>query len=327
MNNTGKTIYNRWAFRLIIINVIVFIAQIFAEQYRVTYFFQGAGRQGPSVFTFYMGLIPALIAEKGYVWQVFTYMFLHDTYNFIHLFFNMYALLIFGTAVEQEWGSKKFLIYYFFCGVFAGITIFLINFIHQGIGYFIPTIGASGAIFGLLLAFGILFPNAELLLFFVIPIKAKYFVILFAGIELFFVFSGSDSTVSHIGHLGGLAGGLLYIIFINRRALEFKYKKIKAVKSRISSKEKTVPLSYGETMDVNNTGLQINILTKLKESGLDSLTDDEIQYIKYMEIMTEDFDKSVLCDESDLNIEDEHCKKCDYFKVCFIREVKKYMGN
>ncbi len=239
MNNSNKTLYSGWAFRLIVINVIVFVIQFFTEQYRVTYLFQGADRQGPSVFTFYMGLTPALIAQKGYIWQVFTYMFLHDTGNFIHLFFNMYALLIFGTAVENEWGDKKFLIYYLFCGIFAGITIFSMNFFHQGIGYFIPTIGASGAIFGVLLAFGILFPNAELLLFFILPVKAKYLVILYAGIEIFLEISGDNSTVSHIGHLGGLAGGLLYFLFVNRRALQFKYKKSKAVKAKRSLKRKS----------------------------------------------------------------------------------------
>jgi membrane associated rhomboid family serine protease len=315
MNNTNRTLYNRWAFRLIIINVIVYMIQFFTD------------RQGSSVFTFYLGLTPAMIIQKGYIWQVFTYMFLHDTGNFFHLFFNMYALLIFGTAVEQEWGSKKFLVYYIFCGIIAGITIFSMNFIDKGSGYIIPTIGASGAIFGLLLAFGILFPNVELLLFFILPVKAKYLVILYAGIELFLEISGDNSSISHIGHLGGLAGGLLYFLFINKRAIQFKLKKIKAIKTKQSLKEKSKSPGNAEMMDINNTVLQINILKKLKESGFESLSDDEIQYIKYIEIMTEDFDKNLLCNEDDLNIEDEHCKNCEYFKVCFIREVKKYMEN
>jgi membrane associated rhomboid family serine protease len=327
MNNTNRSIYNGWAFRLIVINVLVYIIQFFTEQYRITYLFQGTGRPGPSIFTFYMGLTPALVVQKGYVWQIFSYMFLHDTGNFLHLFFNMYALLIFGTPVEHEWGSKKFFLYYLFCGTFAGITIFLMNFIDKGIGYFIPTIGASGAVFGLLLAFGIFFPNVELLLFFIIPIRAKYLVILYAGIEIFLEISGGNSTVSHIGHLGGLAGGILFFLFINRRAIQFKLKKGKALKLKKPAKSKSKTAGPIETADINNTSLQISILKKLKDSGYESLTDDEIQYIKYIEIMTEDFDKSVLCNEVDLDIEDEHCKNCEYFHVCFLREVKKFLEN
>ncbi len=327
MNNTNRSLYSGWAFRLIIINVLIYLIQFFTEQYRVTYLLQGISRQGLSVITFYMGLTPSLIVQKGYIWQIFSYMFLHDIGNFLHLFFNMYALLIFGTPVEHEWGSKKFFIYYLFCGTFAGVTIFIMNFIDQGIGYFVPTIGASGAIFGLLLAFGILFPNVELLLFFIIPIRAKYLVILYAGIEIFFEISGSNSTVSHIGHLGGLAGGLLYFLFINRRAIKFKLQKGKLLKLNKPVKENPKAKSHAETPDINNISLQISILKKLKDSGYESLNDDEIQYIKYIEIMTEDFDESVLCNEDDLNIDDEHCKNCNYFNSCFIREVKKYMGK
>ena len=324
MNNLNKTLYSGWAFKLIIINVIVFFIQVFTAQYRMTSFIQG----GTSVLTYYLGLTPDLIAQKGYIWQIFTYMFLHDTGTFFHLFFNMYALLIFGTVVEQEWGEKRFLIYYFFCGAFAGISIFLVNYFHQGLGYFIPTIGASGAIFGLLLAFGILFPNAELLLFFIMPIKAKYLVILYAGIELILEFSGGNSSISHIGHLGGLAGGLIFFLFIKKRALEFKIKKIKAAKAKTLLKQEISAHREPENkMDINNHVLQINILKKLRDSGFDSLNDDEIQYIKYVEIMMEDFDNSRLCNEVDLDIDDEHCKNCEYLKGCFIREVRKYTGK
>ena len=325
MNDLNKTLYSGWAFRLIVINVIIFFVQIFTEQYRMTYLIQGLDRPGPSVFTFYMGLTPALVAQSGYVWQMFTYMFLHHTGSFFHLFFNMYALLIFGTAVEQEWGGKRFLIYYLFCGAFAGITIFLVNYIHQGMGFYIPTIGASGAVFGLLLAFGILFPNAELLLFFIMPIKAKYMVILYAGIELFLELSGGNSSISHIGHLGGLAGGLIFFLFIKKRALEFKFKKIKAAKVLASAKkESTAPKEREGKIDINNYSLQISILKKLRDEGPDALTDDDIQYINYMEIMAASLDEDVLCNEIDLDLDDEHCKNCEYLKGCFTREVNKY---
>ncbi|MFH0975068.1 MAG: rhomboid family intramembrane serine protease [Spirochaetota bacterium] len=329
MNNSGRSIYNAWCFRLLILNIVIFVIQFFAEQYRMSYTVHGVDTQGPSVLTFYMGLIPALVADKGYVWQILTYMFLHDTTSIVHILFNMYALLIFGMPIEQEWGGKKFVFYYIFCGVVAGITIFLINYIDQGFGYYVPTIGASGAIFGLLLAFGVLFPDLQLMIFFVFPIKAKYLVILYGAIELFLQFSGTNSTVSHIGHLGGLAAGVIFFLFINRRSLKFKFKLKQAsgiIKKKTAAKG---PESHSknEMMDINNTELQINILKKLKDTGIDSLSDDEFQYIKYIEIMTEDNDQSVICNEDDFNIEDDHCKNCEHFKVCFIREVKKYTGK
>ncbi len=329
MNISHRSVYQGWAFKLIIINVVIFIIQVFTEKFHVSYTIQGTVQQGPSIITYYLGLIPAMIVEKGYIWQIFSYMFLHSTYSFAHIFFNMYALLIFGLSVEQEWGSKRFLIYYLFCGTFAGLTIFIINFIHQGLGYIIPTIGASGAIFGLLLAFGILFPNTELLLFFVLPVKAKYLVVLYAGIELFLELFGSGGSVSHIGHLGGLFAGLIYFFIIKRRSFEFKYKLHKAESHKLRKKPDALTMDHDRKDNINskNKNMQINILNKLRKSGAESLTDDEIQYIKYIEIMIEDMDETVLCNEDDLDINDEHCKDCENFHLCFIREVRKYMKN
>lgn len=325
MNTRGSTFYKGWAFKLIIINVVIFILQVFTEQFRVNYSILGSVQQGPSVMTYYLGLIPAVVMKKGFIWQIFSYMFLHSTYSFSHIFFNMYALLIFGLPIENEWGSKKFLIYYLFCGTFAGLSIFLINVLNQGVGLIIPTIGASGAVFGLLLAFGILFPNVELLLFFILPIKAKYLVILYGGLELFLLLTGGNSSVSHIGHLGGLVAGLIYFFFTYRRNLEFRFKLNQAVKKkRISLANKAVE-DQDEKSEADDTEYQIKILNKIKNTGIESLTDDEIQYIKYIEIMAGDIDVNTLCNEVDLNIDDDHCKNCDNFKACFLREVKRYI--
>ncbi|MCP4761596.1 MAG: rhomboid family intramembrane serine protease, partial [archaeon] len=217
MNRDG-TIYSGWVFKLIVINVLFFAIQLFAQQYRIIYSLHGFNGAA-SVIEFYLGLIPALIIEKGYIWQVFSYMFLHSTSGFFHIFFNMYALLIFGVPIEQEWGSKRFLTYYLTCGAGAGLCIFLINLISMEAGFFIPTIGASGAVFGLLLAFGFLFPEAELLLFFFLPIKAKYLVILYGGIELYLELFGGQSAISHIGHLGGLLTGLIFFLILKKKNL------------------------------------------------------------------------------------------------------------
>jgi membrane associated rhomboid family serine protease len=324
MKTTEKTIYQGWAFRLIVINVIIFVIQLIADRYRITYSIQGMERQGPSAITFYLGLMPALVAGKGYVWQVFSYMFLHDITNILHIFFNMYALLIFGLPVENVWGGRKFLLYYLFCGTFAGITIFLINYINQGMGYFIPTIGASGAVFGLLLAFGILFPNAELLMFFILPIKAKYLVFIYGGLELFFELRGGTGAISHIGHLGGLAGGILYFLIMNKRSLKFKFKMKKAAIKKNISRDRQDEHDKTRKVNIDDKERQLAILKTLKESGHESLSDDDVQYIKYIEIMAQDADHS-LCNEVDYSTDDEHCKKCENFSSCFLREAKKYL--
>jgi membrane associated rhomboid family serine protease len=180
---------------LLIINVAVFFLQEFTNL---------------AIFA----LIPSLVAQ-GYIFELFTYMFLHG--GFFHIFINMYALLIFGTAIEQIWGSKKFLIYYLITGIGAGLCIFIMNYFVIPDLMNIPTIGASGAIFGILLAFGILFPDNIILLFFVIPLKAKYMVILYGGLELYFFFTQSASGISHVGHLGGLLAGILYFVFIDKK--------------------------------------------------------------------------------------------------------------
>ena len=199
MRNSRYETTTSWVLRLIFINIII-------------YFFQHILYNETLV---YLGLTPALVVEKGFVWQLFTYMFLHG--NFAHIFFNMYALLLFGMPVEQLWGSKKFLKYYFFTGVGAGITILVVNLLVRGDGLFMPTIGASGAVFGLLLAFGMLFPNTLIYIYFFFPLKAKYFVIIYGLIELFYGFSGAQSNVAHFAHLGGMVFGFFLIIYWKKK--------------------------------------------------------------------------------------------------------------
>ncbi|GHT02881.1 rhomboid family intramembrane serine protease [Bacteroidia bacterium] len=152
------------------------------------------------------------------VYQLVTYMFTHE--EFMHLFFNMFALWMFGSTVENAWGSKKFLIYYMVCGIGAGLTQELVAWSLIGDNplyhdLYPVTIGASGAVFGLLLAFGMLYPNAPLYLMFIpIPIKAKYFVIGYGVIELFFGMQNSQTdNVAHFAHLGGMLFGLLLILY------------------------------------------------------------------------------------------------------------------
>ena len=152
---------------------------------------------------FYFGLIPLLVWKKYFLWQLFTYIFLHG--GFSHIFFNLLALWMFGGELENYWGSKKFLFYFFFCGIGAGIFTVLFS------SY--PVIGASGAIYGILLAYGWLFPNRPILIYFLFPIPAKYMVIIFGLIELFSSSSGSGGGIAHLTHLGGLVFGFFYMAY------------------------------------------------------------------------------------------------------------------
>lgn len=292
--------------KLILANIFVYIIQILTEHSIIYYF----------------GLIPVMVTEKLYIWQLFSYMFLHAP-TFFHIFFNMYALLIFGVSIEQAWGSKRFLFYYLFCGTGAGITIYLINLISGGSGYYHPTIGASGAVFGLLLAFGLLYPNTELLLFFILPIKAKYLVIMYGLVELYLELFGGQSNISHLGHLGGLLFGIIYFLIFRRRAFSFKSKLLRS-KIRKNIDEIDTQLQKREKQFTDENTIRMTaILKKLHETGPDSLSDDEFQYIKYIEIMTDDED-DFSCPEKDYIIDEDFCKTCDNLNACFIKRVNKY---
>ncbi len=141
-------------------------------------------------------------------WQLFTYGFLHGSFN--HLFFNMFAIFIFGFPLERMWGSKRYADYFGICLLGAGLVQLLVQYAS---GNIYPTIGASGAVFGLLLAYGVMWPNNKLiLLFFPVPIKAKWFVLIYGGVELVFAVTGVMPQVAHFAHLGGLffGAGLLW---------------------------------------------------------------------------------------------------------------------
>ena len=144
-----------------------------------------------------------------YPWQLFSYMFLHE--GFTHILFNMFALWMFGVEVENNWGTKKFLTYYFLCGLGgAAAHLILSGFLGAENG---PLLGASGAIFGVLVAFGLLFPDRSVYFFplFFIPVKAKYFVGFYIALEVYAITSANDN-VSHLAHLGGALTGVIYLL-------------------------------------------------------------------------------------------------------------------
>lgn len=140
--------------------------------------------------------------DSFWPWQLLTFQFMHG--GFWHIFFNMFAIWMFGMELEHEWGSRRFLLYYLLTGIGAGLVQLAIA---SG-----PTIGASGGVFGVLLAFGMMHPDRKIFIFPIfIPIKAKYFVMIYAGIELFLGVTGSSDGIAHLAHVGGAITGFLLI--------------------------------------------------------------------------------------------------------------------
>jgi len=195
---------------LLIVNIGIYLLEHF-----ILNFFTLFGTPFSHIFLYVFALNPIfsdglnyISSNNFWIWQLITYQFLHG--GLWHLFFNMFALWMFGVELEHRWGSARFFLYYLLSGIGAGISQI---FIGPLIGQVGPTVGASGAIYGVLLAFGLTFPNRPIFMFpFFIPIPAKLFVIIFAAIELFSGFSSNDG-VAHFAHLGGALTGLLLMLF------------------------------------------------------------------------------------------------------------------
>ncbi len=185
---------------LIIANVIIYMAitllpdfNSFAARYLVLYWFDN---------------------PLFHSWQYITYMFMHASFS--HLFFNMFALWMFGRTLEYELGSKRFLLYYTICGVGAALVQMGVVWLTGEYG--IQLLGASGAVMGLLLAFGVMHPNNIIMLMIPpIPMKAKYFVIAYAVLELFMGWRGYQSGVAHFAHVGGMLWGWLLLFYWRRK--------------------------------------------------------------------------------------------------------------
>ncbi len=219
---------------LLIINIVLFIATIVFE------------KMGLDLYRYLA--VHSVKSPDFRPYQLITHMFMHGGIG--HIFFNMFALWMFGRVLEEIWGQKRFFIYYFVTGLGAAFLHLLVNYIEvqsllskidpemaqqvlaegadtlrKGYNYSnsqlanlnlminTPTVGASGAVFGLLLAFGFLFPNAVIYLYFALPIKAKYFVILYGVLELYLGFANrSGDNVAHFAHLGGMLFGLIFLL-------------------------------------------------------------------------------------------------------------------
>jgi membrane associated rhomboid family serine protease len=191
---------------LIIINVIVFVAGMFAPTMDFTFACFGiSGDRSQDIISGYLSLYNVQTdCFKPY--QLFTYMFVHG--GFSHIFFNMLSLAFMGPILESFWGSKRFTTFYLVTGIGAGVFSILVN-IFFGVGSFGTMVGASGAIYGILMGFGMLFPNMEVMLLIPpIPIKAKYLVFLMGGLTFLMDRSGQ---VAHFTHLGGIIFAFILI--------------------------------------------------------------------------------------------------------------------
>ncbi len=219
------------------------------------------------------GMVPQQVLFQRWIWQPFTYLFLHG--NIWHLVFNLFALWMFGMPVESQWGEREFLKYYFLCGLGAALA-------HLALAPHspIPVIGASGSVYGLLVAFAMLYPDAVVYLYFLIPIKAAHMAILFGLIEFFAGATGSTPGVARFAHLGGMLTGYLYIRWWWAAKIQ-----LKAFWRRVTSAEPEdapapLPLprraAKPKAAAANADMTEVDrILDKILSDGLESLTDDE----------------------------------------------------
>jgi membrane associated rhomboid family serine protease len=272
---------------LLVSNAIVFA---------LSYVF-GMMRIGGDPLQYYFYRYAALFpVESGFFlpWQVFTYMFMHG--DFSHILFNMLALWMFGLELEHLWGSKKFFIYYTLCGLGGGIAHLIISPLMGGGNA--PLVGASGAIFGLLIAFGLLFPDRPIYLYFFIPMRAKFFVALYMALEFFLLSSGSQDGVSHLAHLGGAVVGIIYMVAsVGGATILANFRKPRAPKSQWNEPRQRSPFGrrvgadepieaeyqeVGSRSAKQQTGVRVitqsdidAILDKIAAKGYGSLSDEE----------------------------------------------------
>ena len=286
---------------LLVVNVLAFIA---------TFVFERSGID----LTKLLGL-HFFLGSEFHIYQFVTYMFLHG--GFTHILFNMFALWMFGSVIERVWGPKKFLFYYICCGIGAGFTQELVQYITYSMEDLATyqyvnaggvqmttdayinlwtTIGASGAVYGILLAFGMIFPNERLFIIpFPFPIKAKWLIVGYIAIELFSAMSGPGDGVAHMAHLGGMLFGFLLIRYWQKhpdssssfgrsRGQEFfdnLKRKYDARQGQQHMKAEHTSDVHRETDEEYNVRQRKNqeeidaILDKIRKSGYDSLTKEE----------------------------------------------------
>lgn len=235
---------------LILVNVAVFVLQM-----------ASGGR-----LDVYLGLNSVLVFRHLFLWQFLTYMFLHSVHNLFHILINMYILWMFGRELESIWGEKAFLRFYLTCGIGAGIISSLFT-----MGSPTMTIGASGAIFGILVAYAVVYPERLITVFILIfplpPMKAKHVVMIFAGMELLFGVSGTAPGIAHFAHLGGGVIGFIYLKVWKRRSLygvDYRESFLSRLRESFNRWKQNQDVILEQEVD--------KILEKVSKSGIKSLS-------------------------------------------------------
>ncbi len=182
---------------LIILTTAIYVFQLISKYFDLS-----------SILILIFGLTPSLILQNLYIHQMFTYMFLHSPSDPTHLLMNMLGLWMFGSPLEERWGTGIFLKFYFICGIVGGIFVLLSGFFSVS-ALNTPTIGQSGAVFGLIGAFSIIFSESRILFYFIIPIKAKHMLLIIVFISILYALAGSP--YSFPAHIGGLLCGIFII--------------------------------------------------------------------------------------------------------------------
>ncbi|MCG3203726.1 MAG: hypothetical protein KCHDKBKB_00398 [Elusimicrobia bacterium] len=240
---------------LVTANVVVFLLQMALPRPTIEVFF---------------GLTPLLVLTKYWIWQLITYAFLHG--NGWHLFFNMFALWMFGPHIESLWGTKTFLRYYFVCSVGAALCQFFL-------APEVMVLGASGAIYGLLLAFGFLFPDAVIYLFFFFPLRAIQAVLFIALLTLVSAVGSGGGRVAHFAHLGGMLTGFLWFKFPGWLAALRLWQADRRFRNPLGKRKhhRRTPITEFEVHSpTDDMSAEVDrILEKISAKGLDSLTKEE----------------------------------------------------
>lgn len=236
---------------IILANVAIFLFQMVTS----------AGYGADASIISQYGALWSLGSGNFEAWQLVTYMFLHG--GFWHIFFNMLILWMFGAEIENHWGGQQFATFYFVCGIGAGV----LNLLLTSAG---PTVGASGAIYGVLLAFGMMFPDRYIYIYFLLPVKAKYLVALYAVIEFFSSIDGRSDGVAHFAHLGGMIVGYVYIKVMQREwPLQEWFKR---TFPQTAFQVRTEPKVSSPKLRMDKVD---EILDKISRTGYESLTSDE----------------------------------------------------
>ena len=232
-------------------NIIIFLLKIISQNPSTLFF-------NPVVDLF--GLSPSTVWPR--IWQPFTYLFIHK--DFLHVFFNMFVLWMFGSELESIWGRRSFLKYYFFTGVGSGLLWLILNL--SNANYVLA--GASGAVYGILLAFGMMFPNRTVYIYFLLPIKVKYLVMILVATE-FILSMNSTSDISHITHLSAVLIGYIYLRYFWRiKDIKFSIRKyFTELSYTIKNKNEEKRVKLQQEVD--------HILDKINKVGYEALSKEE----------------------------------------------------